>query len=172
MTFIEALSLAANIVSIVLGSVAVSLSVAFYLAGRGTEQRVGSSLTKIETQTDMLQKITKSQLDRLTRFATERPVAEPIRPADLVMQLIEVAQPLIMLIRQPQADTANAEQLRPALINCHITLYYYTALANYWAQWLLPNVNEFDETNQFHALARRAVDSSNADFGMMVINDN
>src|SRR5690349_8117087 len=104
----EWLGFAANAVSLVLGVVALVMAILFYLAGRGTEQRVASSLTKIETQTEMLQKITKSQLDRLTRFATERPIVEPIRPADMVLQLIEVAQPLILLLRQQPQPAAAA----------------------------------------------------------------
>jgi hypothetical protein len=168
MTTAEAYGLAGNIVSIVLGVVAILMAVAFYLAGRGTEQRVAASLTKIETQTDMLQKITKTQLDRLTRFATERPAQDPARPIDLVMQLIEVAQPLIMLIRQqPAVGAPQAEQLRPFLVNCHIVLYYYTALTNFWAQAMLPNLEDFDETNNFHALTKRSVDGSETDFTMV-----
>jgi hypothetical protein len=168
MTTIEAYRLAGNIVSIVLGVVAILMAVAFYLAGRGTEQRVAASLTKIETQTDMLQKVTKSQLDRLTRFATERPVQDPARPVDLVLQLIEVAEPLIMLIRQqPAVGAPQAEELRPFLVSCHIALYYYTALANFWAQGMLPNVEDFDEKNNFHALTKRSVDGSQTDFAMM-----
>jgi hypothetical protein len=46
-------------------------------------------------------------------------------------------------------------------------VYYYTALANFWAQRSLPDPAEFDEENEFHRLTRRIVDSSYPDFQRM-----
>jgi hypothetical protein len=46
-------------------------------------------------------------------------------------------------------------------------VYYYTGLANFWAQRSLPDPAEFDEENEFHRLTRRIVDSSYPDFQRM-----
>src|SRR5438034_553609 len=111
----EAWSLVASVVSVIVGVFAVALAVAFYLAGRGTEQRVGSSLTKIETQTEMLQKITGKQLDRLTRFATDRPDVEQTKPAELVLALIQIAEPLVRILQPATTGTENTQALKAEL---------------------------------------------------------
>lgn len=166
MTTVEAFGLAGNIVSLVLGVVAILMAVAFYLAGRGTEQRVAASLTKIETQTDMLQKITGKQLDRLTRFATDRPEVEQAKPAELILGLIQIAEPLVRILHPPASGAPSAAQTAE-LVNCYIGLYYYSALTNFWAQVSLPTIENYDETNNFQAATRRIVDSSCADFAAM-----
>lgn len=157
-------SLVASVVSVIVGMVAIAMSVAFYLSGRGTEQRVGASLTKIETQTEMLQKITGKQLDRLTRFAIDRPEVEQTKPAELILGLIQIAEPLARILQPATAGATNPQALTAELVNCYIGLYYYTALTNFWAQVNLPAIEEFDETNNLHAVAKRVVDTSDADF--------
>jgi len=166
MTTPELWGLAASIVSVVLGFGAVALSVYFFVAGKRTEGAVGNSLTKIETQTEMLQKITGKQLDRLTRYVTaERPdaTAEATR---LLLFFTEMTKPLSSSMPNTGSD-GNAAQLRAELVTCYIAIYYYTALANVWSQMYLPAAAEFDEKNQSHTLVRHVVDTSAADFTFM-----
>ena len=64
----ELWSIVASIVSVVLGFLAIAMSVYFFVVGRKTEREVSNSLIKIETQADMLQKLSGRQMDRLTGY--------------------------------------------------------------------------------------------------------
>ena len=66
----QIINVTAAIVSIILGILAIVLSLWFYRQTKDTEKEVSRSLSKIETQAEMLQKITGKQLDRLTKFVT------------------------------------------------------------------------------------------------------
>jgi hypothetical protein len=163
MTQAEAWSLVASAVSIALGVLAIGLSVAFYLAGRRTEAAVSAALTGIQSQAEMLQKLTVRQLDRLTRFVTtERPsTSEEI--TQLLVSFTEIARPLAASLHE-RGDDGSLEEARSELITCYIAIYYYCALTNFWAQHYLPNASDFDEQNEFHQQVRRIVDTSATDF--------
>jgi hypothetical protein len=159
-------SLAGSIVSVVLGILAIGLSIYFFVQARNTETKISSSLTKIETQAEMLQRITGRQLDRLTRYVTDQPMTNPQEQVQsllaLLVEVVPVLQPRIAEAQHP-----NAEGLTRELISCYIGLYYYAALANFWSQFYLPPIEELDSANQFHVLVQRAVDQSAADFTSM-----
>lgn len=162
---VEMWSIVSSIVSVILGILAIGLSVYFFVQGRSTEQGVSNSLTKIETQAEMLQKITGRQMDRLTKYVTEERPAEPHMTQTLIA-LLELAKPLTANLQQT-SGSVDSEKLVTELVTCYIGLYYYTAQTNYWAQWYLPPITEFDETNQFHTLTKTVVDQSAADFNYM-----
>src|SRR5713226_7209357 len=97
MTATEAFYLASSIVSVLLGLLSIVLSLVFFAAAKSTERSVDGTLIKIQTQTEMLQKITGRQLDRLTKFVTER----PSESNEFVPQMLDV------LSRLPQALTGS-----------------------------------------------------------------
>lgn len=166
MTSAELWSLVSSIVSTILGVGAVALSLYFFVASKRTEKEVASALTKIQTQTEMLQKLTGKQLDRLTRFVTterQDPTTEVTR---LFLTFTEAIKPLSASIPPAEAG-ANADQLRAELLTCYIAMYYYAAITNFWSQLHLPAAAEFDETNEFHMMTKRAVDMSATDFDYM-----
>ena len=66
-------SLVSSVLSSVLALVAISLSLYFFVQSRNVQENVSTTLAEIKTQAGVLQKITFKQLDRLTRFVTERP---------------------------------------------------------------------------------------------------
>lgn len=67
-------SIVASIVSTLLAILAIGLSVYFFVIARRAESSIENSLTRIETQAEMIQKVTGRQLERLTKFITERNV--------------------------------------------------------------------------------------------------
>ena len=164
MTAAESWSLVGSAVSVILGILAIALSIYFYVAGRNTETRVAASLSKIEAQAEMLQKLAGRQLDRLTKFVTdERRQPEDPRIGQFLGMLIEMAKPLTTSVQKPSPEANRTEQFEE-LVSCYIIIYYYTAVANYWAQWYLPSAGEFDASNEFHVLVQRTVDASATDF--------
>ena len=72
-TPVDLLSLISSAVSIALAIIAICLSLYFFVQSRNVQQNVSSALVEIKTQTGLLQKLTFKQLDRLTKFVTERP---------------------------------------------------------------------------------------------------
>ena len=163
----ESWSVVASIVSIILAVVAIGLAVFFFVVGRNTEIRVGASLSKIETQAEMLQKLTGRQLERLTRFVTEdrRPTDDP-KVAEFMNTFMELAKPHAASLGNVDAG-GDVVQLRAQLLNTYVLTYYYVAVSNYWAQFLLPDADEYEAKNDFHVLARRMVDQSATDFAAL-----
>jgi hypothetical protein len=159
--------LVASIVSVVLGVIAFWVSLYFFAQAKRTEQAVSNSLTKIETQADMLQKISGRQLDRLTRFVTD-PAARGPDPQleSLIGVLVQVVQPLASgRLNDPGQQTA--EQLRDELVSCYLLIHHYTAQTNLWSQLQLPSATTFNPEDATHSLVRRTIDGSAADFEYM-----
>ena len=157
-------SILASVISVILGVVAIAVSIYFFVTNQKTEKNVSNSLTKIETQTDMLQKITGRQIDRLTKFVTE-PKSSIIDESlpDIISRLTELPQTMLAQIQQ-SAGTGDESQLPFDTISCYIGLYYYTAQTNYWSQLCLPDMDDFNQDNDFHQLAKRVVDLTASDF--------
>lgn len=161
---LEIWSIVSSIVSVILAVFAIALSIYFFVAGKRTEIKLASSLTKIETQAEMLQKLAGKQLDRLTKYVTEdRPGSIDESIPQLITVLSQLPQTLIAQIQYSSA-TADREQLVSELITCYIAIYFYTAQTNYWSQFYLPALADFEEAQPFHTLVKRIVDLSASDF--------
>lgn len=84
---LELWSIASSMTSLILAILAICLSIYFFVRGKDTEKAVSSSLAKIETQADTLQRLNARWMDRLTRYVTE----ERKSPSDdAVSQLITI----------------------------------------------------------------------------------
>jgi len=151
----------------VLGLLAIGLSVYFFVIGRRTETSVAGSLTKIEAQADMLQRITGRQLDRLTRFVTTRQPGQEALP-ELLSILVQLPQNITASLQQVSTNQ-NQQQLIRELVISYIVSYFYSVQTNYWAQSYLPESDNFDKTNPVHLATRRILDTSAADFNRLEV---
>ncbi len=160
----EILSIVTSVVSITLGLVAIALSVYYYRVARDTEKQVGCSLTKIETQTQTLQAITGSQLDKLTSYVTEH---RPSQTDEVIPQLLDALTRMpgsVLQAAQAAEEGPSEQDVQRVRVSHLIAIHFYAAVANYWAQWYLPALSQFDESQQLHSLAKRVVDDSANDF--------
>jgi hypothetical protein len=160
---VDSWSLVSGIVSLLMGGLSIWLSLHFYTQTNKTERSVANSLTKIETQADALQKINAKWMDRLTKYVTEDR-SQPIID-DSIVQLLEIVRTshsISATVSVPE-KSENDEYIKE-IVNCYIIIYYYAALSNYWAQFMLPDINDFNEADQFHVLVKNSIDSSAADF--------
>lgn len=163
----ELWSIIASIVSVILGGLAIGLSVYFFVQGRTTERDVSNSLTKIEAQAESLQRLTSRYMDRLTRYVTaERPDAMSESVPMLMTILSQLPQTLTATLMQASPG-GRSQELQTEVYSCYIALYFYIAQTNYWSQFYLPRASDFSEENEFHVLVRRTVDMSCADFGLI-----
>jgi hypothetical protein len=154
----DVVGIVAGLVSIGLGILAIWLSLWFFKQSKQTESNVDASLIKIETQTEMLQKITSKQLDRLTKFVTE---PKSNQNDEQLNELLKTFSQLPQLLLAPQPNsTPNNEQNLSLLI----ALYFYTAQTNWSAASSLPTAEEFDSSIPYHAHIKRIVDMSANDF--------
>lgn len=164
MNAVEIWSIVSSIVSVILAFFAIFLAIYFFIETKNTERNITSSLTKIETQAESLQKINAKWMDRLTKYVTE----ERSQPQDSSFpQLIQILAQLpatITATLTQSPDRSTQEQLVEEIYSSYIALYFYTAQTNYWAQFYLPSVTEFDSNDEFQNLIKRMVDLSNADF--------
>ena len=120
-------SIVASVVSIILGLVAIAVSIYFFVTNQKTEKNVSNSLTKIETQTEMLQKITGRQIDRLTKFVTEpKPSIIDESLPDIISRLTELPQTMLAQIQQ-SAGPGNESQLPfDAILVLHRPILLYS----------------------------------------------
>jgi hypothetical protein len=164
---LEWFGLISNAISLVVGVLAIWLSWQFYKQTIDTERRVENSLSKIEAQTKSLQTLSAKWLDKLTNYVTsDRSAPTDHSIAQLVDTFAQLPQVMLTQLRIPTKNESN-EELVDELLACYVALYYYTALANFWAQFHLPEKSDFDVTSEYHSLVKRIVDGSEADFQHM-----
>ena len=166
---VEIWSIVSSIVSVILGFFAIFISLWFFIIGRKTEGNVSNALVEIKTQTDMLQKISGKQLDRLTKYVTnaKNTAQSDDMISEMLKVIIQIPQTLTSNLNDGSANQQTNEQLLQELVSCYIALYFYSAQTNYWAQIMLPDVTEFDPQNSFDAACKRSVDMSAQDFDIM-----
>src|SRR5215471_11938514 len=119
------------VVSIVLGVVAIWLSIYFFMKGKDTETNIRVALAEIREQTGALERIAGRQLDRLTKaIATPRGESLPPKIADMLAAVTQYPGMLLEkdaeIKKNAQQVTATAAELRSAVI----AVRYYSALAN------------------------------------------
>ena len=153
-------SLISSAVSAVLALVAIGLSLYFFVQSRNIQENVSTALAEIKTQASVLQKITFKQLDRMTKFVTERPTQQ----SQQLDRLLNAAEGFSDILQDLQEGN---QRLVAETITCYIAIYYYSALTNYWSQGYLPPRDQFNEQDRNHALAVRVVDSSANDFFLL-----
>ena len=166
MSSIEIWSIVSSIVSVILSFFAITLSVYFFVETKNTERMVSSSLMKIESQAESLQKINAKWMDRLTKYVTTDH-NQHIDEKMLIRILSEIPANLTATFSKETDQQQTAVQIATELHSAYIALYFYTAQTNYWSQYYLPDISEFDSTNNFHALVKRIVDMSCTDFQHM-----
>lgn len=159
---INTISILSGVFSISISVIAIFLSIIFYLAGRKTEISVSTSLTKIEAQTDALQKLSGKQIDKSMKHALDG--ANNSNGNDAMAQIMstlsQIPLTITTILRQPTENTNDAQ----TIADLYAALYFYTAQTNYWSQYYLPKASEFDSENEFDALTKRIVDLSDSDF--------
>ena len=158
---INTISILSGVFSISISVIAIFLSIIFYLAGRKTEISVSTSLAKIETQTDALQKLSGKQIDKLMKHAFEGNSQGANNDAMMQMMstLSQIPLHITTILRQPTENPNSDES-----ILLYSALYFYTAQTNYWSQFYLPKAQFFDPENENDALIKRVVDLSHEDF--------
>jgi len=169
MSWVDLLNASVGVVSLILGAFAIALSVYFFVKAKESEKEAAKTLEAIRAQTDALQRLTGRWMDRLTRYATEP------RPADeglmmLVNTMANLPTTILTHLRVQTTTDPNVsnEQLIGELVDCHIALYYYIAVANVTAQALLPSPDSFDATIPEHANVQRIIDLTSSDFQYMI----
>ena len=151
-------SIGASIASIVLAIVAIVLAVYFYTQAKTSEKDVANSLSKIEAQSQALEKITGRQLERLTKHITERKSLNEIHPD------FKVIADAAATFKQDNSKVQTFENNdRLQIVKYMIGTYHYCALSNYYAFIALPDVSNFDEENTFHSRTKHTLDKTASD---------
>jgi hypothetical protein len=163
----ETWSIISSVVSVILAFFAVAISIWFFLVGRNTEKDVSNSLTEIKTQTEMLQKISGKQLDRLTKYVTEPKNVSQSESFNEILKVVAQIPISLSSTFQQNSNSADTAVLRAELISCYIALYFYTAQTNFWSHINLPDAGDFDAENHFDATCKRITDMSSTDFAYM-----
>ncbi|MFA6190959.1 MAG: hypothetical protein WC665_01275 [Sulfurimonas sp.] len=151
-------SIGASIASIVLAIVAIVLAVYFYTQAKQSEKDVANSLSKIEAQSQALEKITGRQVERLTKHITERKGLDEIHPD------LKIIADMASTFKQSNNKIQNFEgNDRLQIVKYMIGAYYYCSVANYYAFMSLPEASNFDEKNNFHNRTKHTLDTTSSD---------
>lgn len=151
-------SIGASIASIVLAIVAIVLAVYFYTQAKQSEKDVANSLSKIEAQSQALEKITGRQIERLTKHITERKGLDEIHPD------LKIIADMASTFKQNNNQIQNFEDNeRLQIVKYMIGTYYYCSVANYYAFMALPEASNFDEENNFHNRTKNTLDTTASD---------
>lgn len=157
-------SLVAGIVSVLLGFLAIGVSLYFYTQTKNTEKDLGKLLEGIRTQTDALQKIVGRQMDRLIRGVTDQPSSDFSAVYEMIGAIKEIPTTVITLLQAPSSSSSQAVQWwKHEAIKGYIGAYYYSALTNIAHQYFLPPLDQLLPEDRM----KRVVDSSHADFTML-----
>ena len=163
----EMWSIISSIVSVILAFFAIAISIWFFIVGRNTEKNVSNSLTEIKTQTEMLQKISGKQLDRLTKYVTEPKDAMQNESFHEILKVVDQIPLSLSATFQQSSSASDASDLRSELVSCYVALYFYTAQTNFWSHINLPNASDFDPDDYVNSTCKRIVDMSATDFVAM-----
>lgn len=155
--------LVAGVVSVIIAIVAIFQACFFYSRGKETEGRVESALEGIKSQVTTLKDVNSRITDRLARYATT-PRNDSAQTAELFATTLQ-SLPEIALKLAPPSQVSNDPALRTEITLSYVGLWYYAASANLWASFCLPRPEDFDADR--HALVKRIVDTSAADFEKM-----
>jgi len=150
-------SIGASIASIVLAIVAIVLAVYFYTQAKQSEKDVANSLSKIEAQSQALEKITGRQLNRLTKHITERKGLDEIHPE------LKIIADMASTFKQSNKIQNFEDNDRLQIVKYMIGTYYYCSVANYYAFMSLPEASSFDEENSFHTRTKHTLDTTSSD---------
>lgn len=144
-------SITSSIASIILAIVAIVLAIYFYTQTKKTEKDVSMSLSKIEAQSQALERITGNQVERLTKHITER-------------NSLDISQPKIEeMLKNMTRESLNSNKQdnnneRINIVKYMIGTFHYCTISNYYAFMSLPPIEKFDETNNFHKRTKEMLD--------------
>jgi len=147
-----------SFISIILGIIAIWLSLHFYDKAKQSEKNVEKALEGIQAQANMLKDITSKQMTRLIKGVTEQ------KPIDDILAIISTVRNVPENSLNLQLQQQEIEALTAQAIEGYIGAYYYSAVSNFMAQILLPDVASYDQNNQNHAYVKSVVDISCRDF--------
>jgi hypothetical protein len=165
MDFLTALNTAVGPMSLVLGVLAIWLSLQFYSKTKDAELRTAVTLEAIKAQSEALQNLTGKWMDRFTRHATEP------KPADegLLALVNAMANLPTTILTHLRVDTVSRggeaqESALSEIVNGYVCLYHFSALANVGWQALLPASDEVDKTDPRYIKVVEIVDNTVAVF--------
>lgn len=162
----ETASIVASFVSLILAGIAIWQAMYFYTQGKNTESKVETALEGIRAQTDALQALNARTLDRLTKYVTTTPRNEPTQSAQVLADTLRELPNIVLSLKMP-APNIQDDSLRREIVHAYIALWNYTATANVWASYCLPDIENFDENKPYDNLVKYIVDRSATDFNYM-----
>jgi hypothetical protein len=160
---VEISSIIASFVSVILAVIAIGMSIYFFVQSKNNETKVQTALEGIRSQTDALQGLSAKWMDRLTKYVTS-PRPEMTESSQILLTIIrELPENIVNRLGHMQGPQTE-QILRQEVIASYIALYYYTGVANVWAQYCLPPPEDIETHKDYFTLVRGVVDRSCADF--------
>ena len=147
-----------GVVSVILGFLAIALSVVFYIQAKTAEKETTKTLERIQAQAEMLKSITDKHMTRLIRHATEQ------RPIEEILTIITSVKNIPDTNLQLQLQQQEINALTVQAVEGYIGSYYYSAVTNCLLQPYLPAAENFDSNNEFHIFVKTLIDMSHMDF--------
>jgi hypothetical protein len=146
--------------TVVLGALAIVLSVYFFNAAKNTESNVKVALGEIRQQVTSLEKITARQLDRLTKAVVEPKVN---RDEVFLLKVVEAfSKTSGSQLVQPSPVQPMPPEAIDHILRLHIVAYLYAGVANWLLQSFVPQ-----SMSELSPDTRRLVDLTHSDFQIL-----
>ena len=154
-----------GITSTILGFLSIFISITFYIYGKKTETDTREALAEIKSQAEALQKLSGKHIDKLLDHTLGS--SKNDSNSEITQQLLAILKSMPNALTSANDNSQHEGNDKQSIVTLHIALYFYTAQTNYWAQYYLPRLNEFEEQNSFHSFVKWVIDWSKNDYNVV-----
>jgi hypothetical protein len=152
-------TLVSTIASLILAVLAIWLAIYFFVKSKNSEKESASLLVRINSQTDLLHKVSNKLLDKYVAYSTQ-----PKQADETYVLLAQVVQTTLSQGLASNGTTAANQQVMQELTTIYIAVLYYSALSNVYLQGAIPSEMTEAELEQQSPWLRTLLDRSSADF--------
>jgi hypothetical protein len=152
-------SLISAAASLVLAIISIWLAVHFFVKSKDAEREISDLLSKINAQTDLLQKVTNKMLDKYVTYTTQ-----PKQADETIVLLAQMVQTSLSQGLSNNGATTDNRQIMQELTTLYIAVFYHSAVSNIYLQNMLPD--SMTEIDGELSWLKTFLDRSSADFSV------
>jgi len=140
-------SLVSSIASLILAVISIWLAVHFYSKSKEAEKAAAQLLTKLETQTGLINRVTTRMLDKYVTYSTSP--KEPDESLLIMAQIVQSSLSQGLPNNNQVSQEDNSEAVVQHLTTLYIVVMYYAAISNAFLQATAPNqISELEDSHK------------------------
>jgi hypothetical protein len=150
------IAIISSIASLILAVLSIWLALHFYSKAKEAESSVAQLLIKLDTQTNLIHKVTSRMLDKYVTFSTS-----PKAPDESWLLMAQIVQSSLSqgLPNNSATESEDRETILQHLTTLYIATMYYSAIANIYLQITAP-----DQISDLEPEHKTLLERSSSDF--------